>query len=75
VRPGHGDRGPFVTLADGANLVWQAESVKVAFDAELWLWDARRSQSWIFVSHSAANGLSTAHRTSGSARAVSGSVT
>jgi hypothetical protein len=24
--------------------------VKVAFDAELWLWNARRSQAWIFVS-------------------------
>jgi Domain of unknown function (DUF1905) len=24
--------------------------VKVAFDAELWLWDARRPQSWTFVS-------------------------
>jgi hypothetical protein len=24
--------------------------VKVAFDAELWLWDARRTQSWTFVS-------------------------
>lgn len=30
-------------------MAWQAESVKVAFDAELWLWDARRSQSWTFV--------------------------
>jgi hypothetical protein len=24
--------------------------VKVVFDAELWLWDAQRTQSWIFVS-------------------------
>ena len=24
--------------------------MKVAFDAELWLWDARRTQSWTFVS-------------------------
>jgi hypothetical protein len=24
--------------------------VKVAFDAELWLWDARRTQDWTFVS-------------------------
>jgi Domain of unknown function (DUF1905) len=32
------------------SLVWQPESVKVAFDAELWLWDARRTQSWTFVS-------------------------
>jgi len=30
--------------------VWQAGPVKVAFDAELWLWDARRTQSWTFVS-------------------------
>jgi Domain of unknown function (DUF1905) len=24
--------------------------VKVVFDAELWLWDARRTQTWTFVS-------------------------
>jgi hypothetical protein len=24
--------------------------VKVVFDAELWLWDARRTQAWTFVS-------------------------
>jgi hypothetical protein len=30
--------------------MWQAGPVKVAFDAVLWLWDARRSQSWTFVS-------------------------
>ena len=24
--------------------------MKVAFDAELWLWDARRTQGWAFVS-------------------------
>lgn len=30
--------------------MWQAEPVKVAFDAELWLWDARPTQSWAFVS-------------------------
>src|ERR1700751_3693717 len=36
--------------ACGASLVWQAESVKVAFDAELWLWDARRTETWTFVS-------------------------
>jgi hypothetical protein len=23
--------------------------VKVVFDAELWLWDARRTQTWTFV--------------------------
>ena len=43
-----------VQLASSAGLrrglVWQAESVKVVFDAELWLWDARRTQSWTFVS-------------------------
>jgi hypothetical protein len=30
--------------------VWQAVSVKVAFDAELWRRDARRTDTWIFVS-------------------------
>jgi hypothetical protein len=30
--------------------VWHAEFVKVVFDAELWLWDARRADSWTFVS-------------------------
>ena len=29
---------------------WQADTVKVVFDAELWLWDARRGDAWIFVS-------------------------
>lgn len=29
--------------------MWQAEPVKVAFDAQLWLWDARKTQSWTFV--------------------------
>jgi Domain of unknown function (DUF1905) len=24
-------------------------TVKVVFDAELWLWDARRSDTWVFV--------------------------
>ena len=37
-------------LAHDASLVWQAEPVKVAFRAELWLWDARRTQDWTFVS-------------------------
>ena len=27
-----------------------AEFVVVEFDAELWIWDARRDDSWIFVS-------------------------
>jgi Domain of unknown function (DUF1905) len=30
--------------------VWQAELVKVVFDSELWLWDARRADTWVFVS-------------------------
>ena len=30
--------------------MWQAGSVKVVFDAELWLWDARRTETWTFVS-------------------------
>lgn len=27
-----------------------AAGVKVVFDGELWIWDARRSESWTFVS-------------------------
>lgn len=34
----------------GAILMWQAGAVQVAFDAELWLWDARRADTWTFVS-------------------------
>ena len=34
----------------GARLAWQARSVKVVFNAELWLWDARRTETWTFVS-------------------------
>lgn len=34
----------------GARLAWQARSVKVVFSAELWLWDARRTETWTFVS-------------------------
>ena len=34
----------------GARLAWQARSVKVVFTAELWLWDARRTETWTFVS-------------------------
>ena len=30
--------------------MWQAGLVKVVFDAELWLWDARRTETWTFVS-------------------------
>jgi len=29
--------------------VWQVESVEIVFDAELWLWDARRNDAWVFV--------------------------
>jgi Domain of unknown function (DUF1905) len=31
-------------------MAWQAEPVRVVFDAELWLWDARRADAWVFVS-------------------------
>ncbi len=34
----------------GARLAWQARSVKVVFSAELWLWDARWTETWTFVS-------------------------
>jgi Domain of unknown function (DUF1905) len=30
--------------------VCDAEQVVVVFDAELWIWDARRADSWTFVS-------------------------
>jgi hypothetical protein len=30
--------------------VWQAGLVKVVFDGELWLWNARRADTWVFVS-------------------------
>jgi hypothetical protein len=43
--------GPAGALAPcSASLVWQAECVKVVFDADLWLWDARRAETWTFVS-------------------------
>src|SRR4051794_9567322 len=29
---------------------WEAAGVVVTFDAELWIWDARRGDSWTFVS-------------------------
>jgi hypothetical protein len=35
---------------DPCSLVWQAGAVKVIFDAELWRWDARRAETWTFVS-------------------------
>lgn len=31
-------------------MAWQAEPVRVVFDAELWLWDARSADAWTFVS-------------------------
>jgi hypothetical protein len=37
-------------VRQAVGLAWHAGPVKVVFDAELWLWDARRSQSWTFVS-------------------------
>ena len=33
-----------------ARAAWQAKSVRILFDAELWLWDARRTDTWTFVS-------------------------
>ena len=30
-------------------VAWQAGPVRVIFDAELWLWDARRADAWVFV--------------------------
>jgi len=30
--------------------MWKAERVRVVFDAELWLWDARRNDAWVFIS-------------------------
>jgi Domain of unknown function (DUF1905) len=29
---------------------WDARPVRVVFDAALWIWDARRDDSWTFVS-------------------------
>lgn len=29
---------------------WQACPVRIVFDAELWLWEARRADAWTFVS-------------------------
>jgi hypothetical protein len=31
-------------------MAWQAWPVRIVFDAELWLWDARRADAWTFVS-------------------------
>ena len=30
-------------------VAWQAGPVLVVFDAELWLWDVRRADTWVFV--------------------------
>ncbi len=30
-------------------VAWQAGPVRVIFDAELWLWDARRADAWVFA--------------------------
>jgi len=37
-------------MARDAGRVWHAGFVKVVFDAQLWLWDARRADTWVFVS-------------------------
>lgn len=37
------------TGALASGMTWQAVPVQVVFDAELWLWDARRAEAWIFV--------------------------
>ena len=53
VHPGGGRLAGFCPLyraTCGARLAWQARSVKVVFSAELWLWDARRTETWTFVS-------------------------
>jgi Domain of unknown function (DUF1905) len=36
--------------AMGTGPVCEAEAVVVVFDAELWMWDARRADRWTFVS-------------------------
>jgi Domain of unknown function (DUF1905) len=41
---------PSGLTAPSAPQAWQADTVKIAFDAELWLWDARRTDAWVFVS-------------------------
>jgi len=33
-----------------ARPTWEAGAVQIVFDAELWLWDARRADTWVFVS-------------------------
>jgi hypothetical protein len=42
-------RGGELRRPGAARPVWQAGIVKVVFDAELWLWDARRIDVWTFV--------------------------
>jgi Domain of unknown function (DUF1905) len=34
----------------GDSAQWQARPVRILFEAELWLWDARRTDTWVFVS-------------------------
>lgn len=40
---GHGSPGTVSPLCDAGSMV-------VIFDAELWIWDARRADTWTFVS-------------------------
>ena len=42
--------GPKGSAAAGVGPRCDADPVIVVFDAELWIWDARRSDSWTFVS-------------------------
>jgi hypothetical protein len=46
-RRGRGRVGAAGALCVG--VAWQAGRVLVVFDAELWLWDARRADAWVFV--------------------------
>src|SRR5712672_2775237 len=41
---------PFGCPAETVGPACDAEDMVVVFDAELWEWDARRADSWIFVS-------------------------
>jgi hypothetical protein len=45
-----GPAGRWSPLAHALLPAWQAKSVQILFDAELWLWDARRTDTWTFVS-------------------------
>jgi hypothetical protein len=48
---GHGQPRARLTLAGPPMRAWCGKlgPVKVVFDAELWLWDARRTDTWVFV--------------------------